>query len=206
MGVPEISISRLSLYLRGLKAVSEGGNQTISSYQLAKETGMKPDKVRKDLSYFGQFGRRGIGYSVNELTDTITRILGLNKQWNVAICGAGNLGSALATYKGFAKMGFKTAAVFDNDPKKIGKSWGKAKIFHPKQIPRVTKQKKIEIAIIAVPADAAQSVIDKFIRAGIKAILNFAPAKLSLPKDVKSRNVDLSMELVNLTHFLSLTE
>ena len=206
MRVPEISISRLSLYLRALKAISEGENETISSYELAKETGMSPDKVRKDLSYFGQFGRRGIGYSVNELTENITQILGLNKRWNVAICGVGNLGSALAAYKGFAKMGFKVAAVFDNDPKKIGKSWGKVKIFHPEQIPRVTKQKRIEIAIITVPADATQSVIDKFVRAGIKAILNFAPAKLSLPPDVKLRNVDLSMELVSLAHFLSLTE
>lgn len=206
MRVPEISISRLSLYLRALKAISEGGNQTISSYELAKETGMSPDKVRKDLSYFGQFGRRGIGYSVNELTESITQILGLNKHWNVAICGAGNLGSALAAYKGFAKMGFKIVAVFDNDPKKIGKSWGKAKIFHPEQIPQVAKEKKIEIAIITVPVDTAQSVIDKFVKAGIKAILNFAPVKLSLPRDVKLRNVDLSMELVGLTYFLSLTE
>ncbi len=203
MKIPDISIARLSVYARTLVELLEQGIETVSSRQLAEKIGVTSDKVRKDLSYFGQFGHRGIGYDVETLHNSITRILGLNRPWNIAICGAGNLGSALFTYQGFVKQGFKIVAVFDNNPKKIGTRWGRIEVTDSRKIPSTIKAKKIEIVIIAVPANAAQSISDEFISAGVKAILNFAPVKLSVPTSVKLRDVDLSTEIVNLTHFLS---
>ena len=203
MKIPDISIARLSVYARTLAELLEQRIETVSSRQLAERIGVTSDKVRKDLSYFGQFGHRGIGYDVETLHNSITRILGLNRPWNIAICGAGNLGSALFAYQGFVKQGFKIVAVFDNDPKKIGARWGRIEVTDSRKIPSRVKAKKIEIVIIAVPANVAQSVSDEFIRAGVKAILNFAPVKLSVPTSVKLRDIDLSTEIVNLTHFLS---
>lgn len=200
---PEVSIGRLSLYSRLLKNLSVEKIKTISSRQLAEAIGIRPEKVRKDLSYFGQFGQPGVGYEVEELNKTIDTILGLDRKWNLAICGAGNLGSALCAYRGFAEQGFEIVAVFDNDPSKVSQKWKKVEVISTSKIRRLVKEKEIEIVIIAVPASAAQAATDEFVNAGVKAILNFAPTKLTVPQSVKLRNVDLSTELVNLSHFLA---
>lgn len=203
--IPEATIGRLNLYLRVLKDLyKENHETTVSSYQLADELGINSHQVRKDLSYFGQFGRRGIGYKVKELIKDITEILGINKRWNICLCGLGNLGSALVSYKGFRKENLNLVAVFEKDPGKLKKKINKISVFPVDRMNRVVKEKNITIGIIAVPANAAKETANRLIDAGIKAILNFAPIKLSASKDrVKLRNVDLSIELINLAQFLT---
>lgn len=202
---PQISISRLAIYLRFLEDYlkEKDAKSTINSEELARFLDINPHQIRKDLSYFGKFGERGIGYRIDELKEKITRILGLGKNWNVCLCGAGNLGLALIAYKGFRQMHLNIIAIFDNDHKKIGKTIEGIKVYSPKSILLIVKKLNIDIAIIAVPANAASRIVDKLIRAGIRAILNFAPVKLNVPRQVKMRNVDLSTEFINLTYFLS---
>lgn len=201
--IPEVCATRLSTYLRILKTSAGKRVKTISSGALAAKINSNSAQVRRDLAYFGQFGRPGIGYDVEKLKKEITKILGLDRRWRCALVGAGNLGAALFAYRSFYKEGFEIKAIFDNDPAKVGRKWGCRQIEDPSRIPAVVKQRKIEIGIVAVPAEAAQDVTDKLIRSGIKAILNFAPVKLAVPGDVKLRNVDLSIELENLAYFLS---
>jgi len=202
---PEISISRLALYLRFLEDyIKEKGPQsTINSTELAQFLDINPHQIRKDLSYFGKFGERGVGYRTEELRDKIIRILGLRKKWNLCLCGAGNLGSALLAYRGFKQMRLDIVAIFDNNPEKIGKTVRGVKVYSPASISSVVERSNIDIAIIAVPLTSAQKIADNLIKAGIRAILNFAPVKLNVPRNVKLRNVDLSTELINLTYFLS---
>lgn len=201
---PSISISRLALYLRFLEDYikEHDTKSTINSEELARFLNINPHQIRKDLSYFGKFGSRGIGYNAEELKDKIAKILGLNKKWNLCLCGLGNLGSALLAYRGFKEMNLNIVAVFDSDPHKFGKSICGVKIYSCENIKSVIKKLNIDMAIIAVPATAAQSISGKLIKAGVKAILNFAPVKISVPPNVKLRNVDLSTELINLTYFL----
>ncbi len=202
---PEISISRLALYLRFLEDyIKEKGPQaTINSTELAQFLDINPHQIRKDLSYFGKFGERGVGYRTEELRDKIIRILGLGKKWNLCLCGAGNLGSALLAYRGFRQMRLDIVAIFDNNPEKIGKTIQGVRVYSPLSIIHMTKKLNIHIAIIAVPTASAQETADRLIKAGIRAILNFAPVKLIVPPGVKLRNADLSTELINLTYFLS---
>lgn len=202
MKIPDVCISRLFIYLRVLRRLSKKRVATISSEELARGIHINPNKVRKDLSYFGQFGRRGIGYDVEQLIGSIVEILGLNKNWNMAICGVGNMGSALFSYKGFSDQGFNIVAAFDSDPDKIGKSWDSVRVSSSKSLKKEVRQKNVEVAIITVPASEAQAAVDEFVRAGVKTILNFAPTEVVVPQGVKLRNVDLSVEIVNLTHFL----
>lgn len=198
------TISRLSLCLRILQELSKSRkSNTISSGDLARELGISSDQLRRDLWYFGQFGRRGVGYSVESLKNKISEILGLNKSWKVCICGMGNLGSALLAYKGFKEQNLNIAACFDNDPKKSHKKKGNILIYPLEDMKKVIKSMNIEIAIIATPTASAQGVLDRLVSCAIKAVLNFAPVKLSVPPGVKLRNVDLSTELFNLTYFLS---
>ncbi len=202
---PGISISRLALYLRFLEDYlkEHDTKSTINSEELARFLDINPHQIRKDLSYFGKFGSRGIGYNVEELKGKVARILGLNKKWNLCLCGVGNLGSALLAYRGFKEMNLNIVAVFDNDPRKFGKTAGSVKIYNSKNICAIVRKLNIDMAIVAVPAIAAQGIADKLIKAGIRAILNFAPVKLNVPPRVKLRNVDLSTELINLSYFLS---
>lgn len=202
---PEISISRLALYLRFLEDyIKEKGPQsTINSTELAQFLDINPHQIRKDLSYFGKFGERGVGYRSEELRDKIIRILGLSKKWNLCLCGAGNLGSALLAYRGFKQMRLDIVAIFDNNPGKIGKTIQGVKVYSPESISSVVERLNIDIAIIAVGLTSAQKIADNLINSGIRAILNFAPVKINAPKNVKLRNVDLSTELINLTYFLS---
>lgn len=203
--VPDISIRRLALYLRFLEDYSreKDSKVTINSEELAHFLEINPHQIRKDLSYFGKFGERGIGYRIEELKEKIANILGLNREWNICLCGMGNLGTALFSYKGFKQMRLNIVAIFDSDEKKHGKETHGIRIYGIEQISKIIKQKNIEIAIIAVPAYAAQEIADRLVKSGIRAILNFAPVKLSVREDIKLRNVDLSTEFVNLTHFLT---
>ena len=198
------TISRLALYLRTLQELSKTRDNTIiSSQDMVKELNISSDQLRRDLWYFGQFGRRGVGYSIDSLKNKLSQILGLNRSWNVCVCGAGNLGSALLAYKGFKEQNLNIVACFDVDPKKLYKKKNAVTIYPMEEMKRIVKSQGIEIAIIATPIQVAQPVMERIVSCGIKAILNFAPIKLTAPQEVKLRNVDLSTELFNLTHFLS---
>lgn len=202
---PDISISRLAIYLRCLEEYKKEKSQksTINSEELARFLDINPHQIRKDLSYFGKFGERGLGYRIDELKDKINQILGLGRKWNLCLCGMGNLGSALFAYRGFREMNLNIVAIFDNDPQKIGKNIRGLKIYDPKNMVSVARKLNIDIAIVAVPQTSAQEMTNRLVKAGIRAILNFAPLKLNVPKSVKLRNADLSTELIHLVYFLS---
>jgi redox-sensing transcriptional repressor len=198
------TVSRLALYLRTLQELSRAHTgPTISSQDLANELNISPDSLRRDLWYFGQFGRRGVGYSIESLRNKLNQILGLNRSWNVCICGTGNLGSALLAYRGFKEQNLNIVACFDVDPKKVNKKKSGVTCYPLSDMKKTIKFLNVQIAIIATPQSVALSVMNMLISCGIKAILNFAPIKLTAPKGVKLRNVDLSTELFNLTHFLT---
>jgi redox-sensing transcriptional repressor len=201
--IPEMTIRRLSIYTRCLSQLEEDDVKTISSQELAERFNLNSAQVRKDLAYFGEFGVRGIGYYVLGLKAELQRILGLDREWPVALVGLGNLGSALFHYKGFSRQGFRIAVVFDDDPSKVGRDIGGVPIVSTRELAREVKARAIQIAVLAVPADAAQGVTDELVAAGIKAVLNFAPARLRVPKDARLKNVDLSIELETLSFYLA---
>ena len=198
-----MTIRRLSVYTRCLLQLEEDGVKTVSSQELAERFNLNSAQVRKDLAYFGEFGVRGIGYYVSGLKAELQRILGLDREWTVALVGFGNLGSALFHYKGFGRQGFRIAAIFDDDPGKIGRAVDSTPVFSSHDIGREIKARGIQIAIVAVPPEAAPAVTDQLVEAGIRAILNFAPARLKAPKDVRLKNVDLSIELETLSFYLA---
>ncbi len=201
--IPEMTIRRLSVYTRCLQQLEEDGVKTISSQELAERFDLNSAQVRKDLAYFGEFGVRGIGYYVSGLKAELQKILGLDRQWQVALVGFGNLGSALSNYKGFTQQGFHISAIFDDDPAKAGRTAAGVPILPLRELPREAKAKNLQIGIVAVPAEAAQTVADRLVASGIRAILNFAPARLKVPKDVRLKNVDLSIELETLSFALA---
>lgn len=199
--IPENTINRLSAYYRMLIYLAQRGTRVISSKSLANILGMKDSQVRKDLSYFGRFGVRGEGYQVALLSQKILHILGLEKGRRVCIIGMGNLGSALAAYKGFSDFGFEIRAVFDSNPGKIGKNIRGYHCYPAAEIKSMVKKERIELAILTVPIEQAQVVANRAVEAGIKAILNFAPVRLSVPPQIRVDNVDLAMELKKLSYF-----
>jgi redox-sensing transcriptional repressor len=201
--IPEMTIRRLSVYTRCLLQLEEDGVKTISSQDLAERFNLNSAQVRKDLAYFGEFGVRGIGYYVSGLKAELQRILGLDREWAVALVGFGNLGSALVHYKGFARQGFRIAAIFDDDPAKADRTVSGLPIFSTGDVAREVRARGIQIAIIAVPAEAAQAVTDLMVAAGIRAVLNFAPTRLKVPRDVRLKDVDLSIELETLSFYLA---
>jgi len=201
--IPEMTVRRLSVYFRCLAQLEEDGVKTISSQELAERFNLNSAQVRKDLAHFGEFGVRGIGYYVSGLKAELQKILGLDREWHVALVGLGNLGSALFNYKGFAKAGFRIAAVFDDDPQKIGRTIDGVPVLPLRELGREAKARNLQIGIVAVPAESAQPVIDAMVAAGIKAILNFAPSRLKVVKDVRLKNVDLSIELETLSFYLA---
>ena len=198
-----MTVRRLSVYTRCLQQLEEDGVKTVSSQELAERFNLNSAQVRKDLAYFGEFGVRGIGYYVAGLKAELQKILGLDREWSVALVGFGNLGSALFHYKGFARQGFRIAAVFDADPAKIGRDVGGAPVLPSADLARDVKARGIQIAIVAVPPEAAQAVTDQLADAGIKAILNFAPSRLRSPRDTRLKHVDLSIELETLSFYLA---
>ena len=201
--IPEMTIRRLSVYTRCLLQLEEDGVSTISSQELAERFNLNSAQVRKDLAYFGEFGVRGIGYYVSGLKAELQRILGLDREWPVALVGLGNLGSALFHYKGFSRQGFRIAVVFDDDPAKIGRDIEGVPIVSTRDMAHEIKARTIQIAILAIPAESAQTVTDQLVAAGIKSVLNFAPARLRVGKDARLKNVDLSIELETLSFYLS---
>jgi len=205
---PQATIRRLSIYLRYLNGLDGDGVKVISSHDLARRLALNPAQVRKDLAYFGEFGKRGVGYSVKKLRDHIVKILGLQKMRKVAIIGAGGrLGTALALYTGFEKRNFKVCALFDKDPAVIGNEVdGIGRILSIEQLPRTVKEKGIEILVLTIPAAAIKEVHDIIMLSGVRAILNFAPYKMLSTEDVAVHNVDLTTELEALSYLLSVRE
>ena len=203
--ISELTTNRLSVYLRCLNTLSAAGIKSISSQALAEQFNLNSAQIRKDLGYFGEFGVRGVGYHVEALRANITKILGLDKPHRVGIVGAGRLGTALANYKGFGRSNFRVVALFDNDETKIGRRVGEDKILihDVKRMPRLVSDEGIDVMVIAVPARVAQRVLNQIMSAGIKAVLNFAPASLSARLDVKVKTVDLTTSLESLSYYLA---
>jgi redox-sensing transcriptional repressor len=202
--VSELTTNRLSVYLRCLNDLELTGVQTISSQALAERFHLNAAQIRKDLAYFGEFGVRGVGYYVKELRRDLRQILGLDRELHVAIMGAGNLGLALADYPGFRQEGFGITALFDAADDKIGHSSRSGVPIHDiKDLKRVVKRDRLDIAVIAVPSPYAQPVVDLVVAAGIKAILNFSPGALKVPPGVKLKSVDLTVSLESLSFFLA---
>ena len=201
--ISDSTIHRLSIYYRALLGLEREGYETISSKELAKREKLTPAQVRKDLSFFGSFGTRGLGYPVKELKQRISEILGLNKMWNVALVGVGNIGSALVSYKEFAKQGFIIKLIFDNDQRKIGSNHKGIIISDIANIGQLLNDNDISIVVITVPASAAQKVCDDVVGAGVKAILNFAPVSLKVPDNVVLLNENMAIELEHLSFSLT---
>jgi redox-sensing transcriptional repressor len=201
--IADSTVRRLSLYLRFLEESAQRGLVTISSDELARRGGTTSAQVRKDLSFFGSFGKRGLGYSVPELTDSLREILGLRRDWQVIIVGAGKIGTALAQYRGFRQRGFRVTAVYDRDPKKIGTRWDSLTVRDMAQVERDIAEERPDIAVLTTPADEAQQVVDQLVAAGIRALLNFAPIQLHVPPEVTLRNVNMAMELEGLSFALT---
>ena len=202
--VSELTTNRLSVYLRCLTELEAAGVETISSQGLAEGFKLNAAQIRKDLACFGEFGVRGVGYYVKDLRRDLRHILGLDRGLRVAIMGAGNLGLALADYPGFRQEGFEIVALFDTQKDKIGHMSRAGVAIHDiRQLKRIVRQERVSIAAIAVPAPAAQPVLDLVVAAGIKAILNFSPGALNVPRDVKLKSVDLTVSLESLSFFLA---
>jgi redox-sensing transcriptional repressor len=199
--IPEATVGRLPVYLRALVDVAATGTSTISSEELAEAAGVNSAKVRKDLSHLGSYGTRGVGYDVAYLIHQIRRELGLTQHWAIVIAGIGNLGHALANYRGFAERGFRVAALVDEDPAKVGERVGELRIHHVDDLADLVASHDIAIGVIATPASAVQDVADRLVDAGVRSILNFAPAMLTVPPGVSVRKVDLAVELQILAFY-----
>ena len=205
--IPEATVARLPIYLRSLLDLAEAtGELTVSSEELARRAGVNAAKVRKDLSYLGSYGTRGVGYDVEYLLYQITRELGLTQDWPAALVGIGNLGRALASYKGFSERGFRIAALFDVSDDVVGTETAGQTVQHLDELKEVVAEDGICIGIISTPPGSAQEVAERFVDAGVKSILNFAPSVVNVPPDVNVRKVDLSIELQILSFYQQRTQ
>ncbi|MBK7713873.1 MAG: redox-sensing transcriptional repressor Rex [Gemmatimonadetes bacterium] len=201
--IAESTVRRLSLYLRFLEEFEEQGTETVSSEALAARGGTTSAQVRKDLSFFGSFGKRGLGYSVGELVQKLREILGLGRTYRVAMIGAGKIGSALVQYRGFLQRGFEIVAIFYTDLSKVGKAWNGLTVRDIRELEAEFRRQPVDIAVIVTPAEAAQAVADRCVSVGVKAVLNFAPVQLSVPDDVVVKTVNLALELETLSYALT---
>jgi len=199
--IPEATVTRLPVYLRSLLELASDKVSTVSSERLAELSGVNAAKVRKDLSYLGSYGTRGVGYDVGFLVDQVGRELGTTRDWPVVIVGLGNLGRALANYHGFGSRGFRVAALVDADPTLVGETIGDLTVVSVDQLESVVGEGHVAVGIVATTPSAAQDVADRLVAAGVRSILNFAPVVLTVPDGVSLRNVDLSMELQVLTFY-----
>jgi len=201
--VAESTIRRLSLYLRLLEEFEGQGIETVSSGALAARGGTTSAQVRKDLSFFGSFGKRGLGYPVNELVGQLRAILGLDRRYRVAMIGAGKIGSALVQYRGFRARGFDIVAIFDSDPAKVGREWNGLPVRDIATLESFVRAEPVDMAVVVTPADAVQLIADRLVNLGVKAILNFAPIQVSVPDDVVVKTVNLALELETLSYALT---
>jgi redox-sensing transcriptional repressor len=201
--IADSTVRRLSAYLRFLEDFESRGLDTISSEELARRGGTTSAQVRKDLSFFGSFGKRGLGYSVPELAGRLREILGLEREWRVVIIGAGKIGAALAQYRGFRQRGFTIVAAYDANPDKVGRALEGIPVRDIAQLEKDMHREHADIAVLTVPAEAAQAMLDRVVKTGIKAILNFAPTQLQAPADVTVKTVNMAMELEGLSYALT---
>jgi redox-sensing transcriptional repressor len=199
--IPEATVGRLPRYLQALVGLAAEATTVVSSEELAAAAGVTSAKVRKDLSHLGSYGTRGVGYDVAYLIHQIRRELGLTQDWGIAIAGIGNLGHALANYKGFAARGFRVAALVDIDPAKVGEEVGELRVAHVDDLPLLVRDEAIAIGLVATPAPAVQDIVDRMVEAGLRSILNFAPAPVTAPPGVSIRSVDLAVELQILAYY-----
>jgi redox-sensing transcriptional repressor len=200
--IPDIIIGRLPVYLRALQRLADKDVHTTSSQELGEIVGISAAQIRKDISQFGEFGKQGTGYSIPFLIEKLQDILKVDRVWEVVIIGMGDIGHALAHYQGFANRGFHVKMVFDNDPKKIGQKIGEFEVFDTAALAEKIKPHKIKIAMITVPASDAQEVADQLVKAGVKAILNYAPISLNVPEDVRVQYIDPVTHLQRMTYYL----
>jgi len=201
--IPAIVVARLPLYLRSLNLLAEAGVTVISSAELGARLGITPAQIRKDLSFFGEFGKQGTGYDVLYLRDKLKEILHLDRQWPVVLVGAGDLGRAIAQHGGLSERGFHIVAIFDRDPQKIGQTIGDVEVENIDLLPIIVRRRKLQIAIVAVPAQQAQRAADALVASGIKAILSYAPIRLHVPDTVQVRYIDPVIALQEMTFYLS---
>lgn len=201
--IADSTVRRLSLYLRFLEEFENAGLTTVSSDELAARGGTTSAQVRKDLSFFGSFGKRGLGYQVAELTKRMRRILGLERDWRIVIVGIGKIGAALAQYEGFQQRGFRVVGLYDSDPAKIGREMYALTVNSIESLAEDNRERPVDIAVIAVPASAAQRVVDQVVAAGITGIMSFAPIQLHVPAEVTLNTVNMAMELERLSFALS---
>ena len=201
--VPDIVVGRLPIYLRALNHLLARGQQITASKDLAERLGISSAQIRKDLSHFGEFGKQGMGYDIAHLRDELQHILHIDREWNVALVGAGDLGHAIAHYGGFEGRGFRIVCVFDNNPQKIGRRLGRFEICDASGLPEKLLEAGIKIGIVAVPDSAAQAVVDDLVRGGVKAILNYAPITVSVPAGVQVQYIDPVVHLQRMTFYLS---
>ena len=203
MKISELVIDRLPMYARALANLDGQGREVVSSQELAKTLSVSAAQIRKDFSYFGRFGKQGRGYNVRKLLDELRRILGLNKQWRMALIGAGGLGRAIIGYEGFAPQGFRIVEAFDSAPDKIGTKMNGLTVKDTSDLETIIgDDNPVDIGIVAVPAEAAQDVIDALVRCGVRAILNYAPTAAHVPKGVEIRRIDPVLALQGMTYYL----
>jgi len=200
--ISDSTVRRLSVYLRLLEEFQRLGRSTVSSDEMAQRGHTTPAQVRKDLSFFGSFGKRGLGYDVAELSDRLRAILGLGRAYRVTVLGAGKIGSALVQYREFGERGFHIVSVYDNDEAKVGRSWDGVAVKHVRQLESDLRTNPVDIAILAIPPQVAQQTMDLLVDLGIKAVLNFAPVRLLHPQDVTVQNVNMALELETLSYAL----
>ena len=200
--VPDIVIGRLPIYLRALNHMLAEGQQITASKELAQRLGISSAQIRKDLSHFGEFGKQGMGYDIAHLRDQLKRILQVDRIWDAALVGAGDLGHAIVQYGGFEGRGFRVACVFDNNPQKIGRRLGRFEICDAAEMPQKLEEMGLEVAIVAVPANAAQAVVNDLVEGGVRAILNYAPITVSVPPGVRVQHTDPVTHLQRMTYYL----
>ena len=200
--IPDIIIGRLPIYLRALQRMADKGVQTTSSQELGDRVGISAAQIRKDISQFGEFGKQGTGYRISFLIDRLREILKINRIWDVAVVGAGDMGHALARYPGFVNRGFRIVMVFDNDQSKVGQKIGEFIVQDTSGIIEAIQEAGVQVAMLTVPATAAQEVTDMLVKAGVKAILNYAPISLNVPEDVRVQHIDPATHLQRMTYYL----
>lgn len=201
--IPDIVISRLPVYLRALERLAAEGHEVTSSHELGKRLGISSAQIRKDLSHFGGFGKQGTGYKIAFLREQLRQVLNVEQEWDVVLVGAGDLGSAVARYRGFAERGFHIMFVFDSAPDKVNKHVGQFNILPMEELENTIRANHIQIAMVTVPAENAQEVADRLVSAGVRAILNYAPISLNVPEDVHVQNIDPVLHLQRMTYYLS---